>query len=302
MLFQKEERDKGDASTGIGTIRSFIQLAAKRNIRGMLCTAWDDKSPHMENYWRGFIASAEYSWSPEGRTLEEYDKAWLQREFGLSIPDYLTFTDLLIKGSTLWYEAYFENGGRLDDESALQSLMRVEHWLPVLEGQEKVCFDYTTKLIKLPDLNSPGNWSQKYKDRLDRATIEFNNHKKITERLENFYNTSLRNRYYWRLSATLYKLQFSAPEILLALKSCDSADKTQQKHSIENLKETIRDFKQTWADLESVYDETRFVSYPANYIPDRYFHLASQSEDLTWMIQPEYLIIKMIDNWMPGKP
>ncbi len=83
MMFQPEERNKGNASSGIAPIRSFIQLAAERNISGMLCTAWDDKSPHMENYWRGFIAAAEYSWSPEGRSPVEYDKAWLQREFGL---------------------------------------------------------------------------------------------------------------------------------------------------------------------------------------------------------------------------
>ena len=117
----------------------------------MLCTAWDDKSPHMENYWRGFIASAEYSWSPDGRTLEEYDNAWLQREFGISMADYLTFFNQLRKGSELWYKAYYKEGGRLDDESALQSLQRVEHWLPALEGQEKVYFDYTSKLIELPD-------------------------------------------------------------------------------------------------------------------------------------------------------
>ena len=79
MLFQPEERDKGIASSGISTINSFIKLAAERNISGVLCTAWDDKSPHMENYWRGFIASAEYSWSPEGRSLGEFDNAWLQK-------------------------------------------------------------------------------------------------------------------------------------------------------------------------------------------------------------------------------
>ena len=72
------------------------------------------------------------------RTLEEYDNAWLQREFGLAMPDYLTFFDQLRKGSVLWYEAYYKKGGRLDDESALQSLQRLEHWLPALEGQEKI--------------------------------------------------------------------------------------------------------------------------------------------------------------------
>lgn len=301
MLFQPEERDKGIASSGISTINSFIKLAAERNISGVLCTAWDDKSPHMENYWRGFIASAEYSWSPEGRSLGEFDNAWLQREFGISMPDYLTFFDILRKGSVLWYEAYYKNGGRLDDESALQSLQRLEHWLPVLEGQEKIYFDYTSKLIELPDLKNPGTWSQKYNSRIERAQSEMNKHKEITEKLENICNISRRNRYYWSLSSALYNLQFTAPEILLALKDCDSADKNLQKAGLENVKKAVQSFKNSWQELESVYSQTRFVSYPANYIPDRYFHLASQSEDLTWMIQPEKLFIGMIEKWMQAK-
>jgi hexosaminidase len=298
MLFQPEERDKGNASSGISPIKSFIKLAAERNIGGMLCTAWDDKSPHMENYWRGFIASAEYSWSPDGRSLEEYDKSWLQREFGLSMPDYLTFFNMLRDGSTLWYEAYYKNGGRLDEDNTLQSLMRVEHWLPALEGQEKVSFDYTSKLIELPDQANPGSWTKKYKTKLDRAMTEMKNHDIITERLSNLYSSSIRNRYYWSLCAALYDLQYTAPKILLALKDCDTSDGKKQLEGIQNLKRAVSDFYQAWSQLENVYGQTRFVEYPASYIPDRYFHLASQSEDLTWMIQPEKLFLGMIDKWM----
>ena len=123
MLFQPEERDKGIASSGISTIRSFIQLAAERNISGMLCTAWDDKSPHMENYWRGFIASAEYSWSPNGQNSGGIRQSLASK--GIRYYQCLIILALmnsLRKGSVLWYEAYYRNGGRLDDESALQSL------------------------------------------------------------------------------------------------------------------------------------------------------------------------------------
>ena len=302
MLFQPEERDKGIASSGISPIKSFIHLAAEKNISGMLCTAWDDKSPHMENYWRGFIASAEYSWSPNGRTLYEYDNAWLQREFGIAMPDYLTFFDLLRKGSLLWYEAYYKNGSRLDDESALQSLRRLEHWLQALEGQEKIYFDYTSKLIELPDPNNPGSWSQKYKDRLNRSIIEMNNYKALSERLTELYNLSKRNRYYWTLSSALYNLQSTAPSILLALKESDNVDKLQHNTGIENVKKAINEFHQIWNDVQSVYGETRSVTYPANYLPDRYFHLASQREDLTWMIQAEELYIEMIEKWLQKQP
>jgi hypothetical protein len=298
MFFQEDERDKGSSSSGIVTIRSFIQLAAEKNIQGMLCTAWDDKSPHMENYWRGFIAAAEYSWNPNGRTPEEYDIAWLQREFGISIPDYRNFNNQLRRGSVLWYEALFRHGSQMDEENALQSLPQIEHWLPPVEGREKIQFDYTSRLIELPDLNSPGAWSKRYKNLLDRALIEKNSYKELSGRLTELYNKSRRNRYYWSLSIALYNLQSTIPDLLLALKESDSADKVQQKVGLENVKNAIKEFHETWNELKNVYGQTRFISYPPNYVPDRYFHLASQREDFTWIIQPEELYFGMIDKWM----
>jgi hypothetical protein len=264
----------------------------------MRSTAWDDKSPHMENYWRGFIAAAEYSWSPNGRSLPEYDAAWLQREFGISMPDYVSFNTQLRKGSVLWYEALFKKGNLLDDDNALQSLKRVEHWLPPLEGQENIKFDYTSKLIGLPDLKSPGTWSQKYRDRLDRSVAEIDQYPALSKRLKDLYDHSRRNKYYWSLSLALYNFQVSTPRLLLALKQADSPDKGQQKAGIEEVKKALREFQKNWSALQSAYSQTRFISYPDNYIPDRYFHLASQREDLSWMIQAQELYHGMINKWL----
>ena len=184
MLFQPEERDKGNASTV--SVLSEASSSWQQKEISAVCCALHGMINH--RIWKITGADLLHRLNTAGprtdRTLEEYDKAWLQREFGISMPDYLTFFDQLRKGSELWYEAYYKKGGRLDDESALQSLQRLEHWLPALEGQEKVCFDYTSKLIELPDLNNPGSWSQKYKSRLEQAQTEMNNHKAITERLE----------------------------------------------------------------------------------------------------------------------
>jgi hexosaminidase len=299
MMFQAEERGKDMESNGISTIRSFIRLAADKKIDGMLCTAWDDKSPHMENYWRGFIAAAEYSWYADGRSLEEFDKAWLQREFGISMPDYIEFNNQLRIGSMLWYDAFFKNGGRLDEENVLQSLSQVEHWLPPLEGQEKKQFDYTSKLIELPDLNAPGTWSLKYKDRLDRSQVEADNYTRESDKLKELYRISKRNRYFWELSLALYDLQITAPRLLLALKQCDTSDKVQHKKGLEQVHLSIKEFQQAWANVKSEYGITRFVSFPSNYVPDRYFHTASQREDLSWMIQAEEMFHGMIEKW-PG--
>ena len=162
--------------------------------------------------------------------------------------------------------------------------------------------NYDDILIELPDLSSPGAWSRKYKDRLDRSVIELNNCKALSDKLNELCNTSKRNRYFWGLSTALYNLQFTTPEMLLALKECDSVDANSQKAGRENVKKAIMDFKQAWMELEEVYGQTRFVSYPASYIPDRYFHLASQSEDLTWMIQHDNLFIGMIEKWLQNQP
>jgi len=284
MFFQDDNREKGKNSSGIETIRSFIQLAAQKKINGVLCTAWDDKSPHMENYWRGFIASAEYCWSPNGRTLAEYDTAWLQREFGLSMPDYQSFNNQLRKGSVLWFEAFYRNGNCFSEGNELQSMAQLEHWLKPTAGMEKRQFDYTTKLIELPDLNAPGSWSIKYKDRLERSIIEINNNKVLLEKLIELQNTSKRNWFFWALSKALYNLQSTVPHILLALKQSDSANNIQQKVGIKNVNNVVKEFHLRWADLQAVYCQTICISYQVSYVPDRYFHNASQRDDLSWMI------------------
>jgi hexosaminidase len=301
MLFQSDERNKGMGSSGIISIKNYLELAGKKNISGMLCTAWDDKSPHMENYWRGFIAAAEYSWFPNGRTLEDYDAAWLQREFGLSLPDYTNFNDQLRSGSVLWYEAFFKKGNLFDDDNALQGMKQVEHWLSPLEGRENIPFDYSTKLIELPDLKTPGLWSEKYRERLNRSVIEINNYNTVVQKLQDLYNSSKRNKYYWSLSLALYHLQVSAPRLLLALQKADSRDKAQQHAGMEDVQKALIEFREAWSAVQSVYSQTRFISYPANYISDRYFHLASQREDLTWMIQAEELYESMIKKWLQSQ-
>ncbi len=289
MLFQQDIRDQGDRSIGISSIRSFIQLAAEKGSGGMLCTAWDDKSPHMENYWRGFIAAAEYSWSPGGRSLEEFDNAWLWREFALSMDDYRSLFSRLREGSEFWYVALYRKGGMLDEDNALQSLPRLEHWLPPQAGQENEVFDYSTRLIDLPDRNSPGSWTEQYKDRLAKAEHLTKMYPELSQRLRGLYNDSKRNRFYWELANALFEFQMTTPVLLLALKDLD-----QPGGNNEAVKKAMAHFNEKWEELNRVYSKTRFTSYPSGYVPDRYFHLASQREDLTWMIQAQQLFFARI--------
>lgn len=297
ILIPYDDR-KDMESNGIAAIRSFIELAAEKKIDGMLCTAWDDNSPLMETYWRGWIASAEYSWNPAGRTLEEYDKAYLQREYGISFPNYAGLYGSLREAVTFWAKAFNREGNRADMENALQDMPQLAHWLPPEDKSKKVQFDFTDRLIELPDLNNPGSWSKNYSERLMEAVTIAAKYPETSRALNNFYKSSERNRYHWEVLLAINDFQVTAPHLLLALKQCDTADKTELKKGIEKVNSALKEFNDAWMNLQNVYAKTRFISYPENYVPDHYFHFASQREDLTWMIQAEELFHKMILKWM----
>ncbi len=297
-LFPIDDRDLGLASNGIAAIRSFCQLAAEKEVDGMFCTAWDDDSPHLETFWRGFIAAAEYSWSPEGRALDEYDIAYLQREYGISVPDYVNLYRMLRDGAAFWQKAFNREGTRGDLENALFNLPGLAHWMPPKDPNAPVKTDFTDRLIELPDLQNPGSWSKAYEQRLDEALLILDEYQHTSKVLDSLSQCSSKNRYHWELFSALNDFQVVAPRLLLALEQCDVKDRAKQFAGAQEVRNALAEFDMAWENLQIVYGKTRFVSYPSNYVPDRYFHFASQREDMTWMIQVEELLHPIIVGWI----
>jgi len=284
--------------SGPAAIKSFIQIAKEKNVMGMLCTAWDDASPHFETLWHGFIASAEYSWSPYKRSLSDFDLAWMQKEFATSIPDYYYLYKKLRNAASFWEMAFNRKGIRMNIENAMFNLPGYAHWLPPKKTGTPVKTDFTDVLISIPNLQSPGKWSKKYAERLKQAKEIISEYKDTKKTLKNLKENSKRNRYYWEVFIAINDFQLSAPQLLLALEQCDTNNMEQQKKGAKNVKIALQNFEITWNNLQNIYSKTRFISYPDSYVPDRYFHFASQREDLSWMIQDEELFHKMIKTWM----
>ena len=297
-LFPMDDRDKGIESRGVIAIKSFVEVAAEKGVDGMLCTAWDDRSPHMETYWRGFIASAEYSWSPGRRSLEEFDEAYLQKEYGLTISQYHDLYARLRNAAFLWEYAYNRQGKRMDLENALFNLPGLAHWMPPKKPGAPEKTDFTDRIITLPDPGHPGAWSEQYRERLQHAEEVMKEYEYTSRKLDSLYRCSEMNRYHWQLFSAINDFQITAPRLLLALKKCDTGDTAAQKEGKKAVEEALQGFDKAWKHLQDVYAETRFIAYPPGYLPDRYFHFASQREDLTWMIQPEELFFPMVKEWI----
>ncbi len=296
-LFPYDDRTGEMSDRGLVAIQSTLELAGEKGIDGVLSTGWDDRSPHMETYWRGFIATAEYSWNTKDRNLDEYQLAYMQREFG---PE-AAFTDLYLQlraASVFWEKVFMKAGSRMETKNALFQLPGIHH-----DASENTGFgemDFSKLLIELPDLNNLGEWSKKYKDRLEMAKELCDIYAGTSQQLENLYLVSTRNRYHWKLFSALNDFQITAPKLLLALEQCDVANKSKRKEGFASVKKALDKFEVTWAELVNVYAETRIIAYPENYVSDRYYHFASQREDLTWMIQVEELLYPLVNKWLEG--
>jgi hypothetical protein len=296
-LFPFDDRSGKMSDRGLVAIKSSIQLAHEKGIDGELTTAWDDRSPHMETYWRGFIASAEYSWNTKARDLDEYQLAYMQREFG---PD-VSYTDLYLQlraAAHFWETSLVRKGNRMDMENALFELPGIAHWVPEDAREGKKQTTYEDIVIDLPDIDNPGEWTNKYKTRIDEAEKQYAIYKNTSKQLNELYEASIRNRFHWELFSALNDFQITAPKLLLALKQCDVEKKSKRKAGYIAVEKALMDFDKAWEELKSVYGKTRYLAYPENYVPDRYFHFASQREDLTWMIQVEELLFPMINAWL----
>ena len=297
-LFPFDDRTGKMSDRGLTAIKSSIQLAHKKDIKGVLCSGWDDRSPHMETYWRGFIATAEFSWNTQGRDLDEYQSAYLQREFGPNI----SYTDLYIElrdAAHFWETSLVRKGNRMDEENVLFELPAIKHWIAEEDREKETqIVNYNNVVIEMPDLENPGEWTKKYKNRLDEAEKQIVTYQSTSKQLNDLYRASIRNRFHWKVFSAINDFQITAPKFLLALKQCDVENKSKRDKGYKAVRKALDEFDAAWENLKSVYAETRHISYPDNYIADRYFHFASQREDLSWMIQVEEQIRPIVNNWL----
>jgi len=269
----------------VEVIKSFVTLAAERGIDAMLCTAWDDASPPMETYWRPFIAAAEYSWSPDGRSLDEFEIAYLGREFGPECAGAVDLNIELYKAVRFWKNALPVETIRVADMGSL-------------DNQTTDADARKEEATVVPSLSAPSKWSRLHKERLAEAKQQIQRYKKTSRLLKQMMQKARRNHYHLELLTAINDFQITAAHLLLALEKCDTADAAGQKVGFKLVRESLAEFDTAWEKLKTVCAKTRFLAYPKSYVPDRYHHFASRREDFTWLIIAEEKYHAIVKNWL----
>ena len=259
-------------------IKDFCALVAENQLEGILTTAWDDGSAHLETVMRGFIAQGEYGWHPGGRTIEDFITAHARREFGL-------------QRKQMDFLAEMEKAAFFFDGALVVSGSRNPAW-GVTEA-------FT--LIELPDAGAPGKWSKKYENRLDSARIEAARYERITKGLQDAESHALRNRYTLDIYEQTGRLLNYPVRLFMALENYDKANgEDERAASLRQIKKVCSYFKEMRAGLESVYSQTRFMSNPEGYIADQnhHRHLAAMTNNSDWLYLYELPMVEKIESWM----
>ena len=265
--------------TKSGYIKNFCQLTTENKLQGVLATAWDDGSPHLETVWRGLIALGEFSWNPDGREISDFIEAHGQREFG------------------------FEAGkGKMNFLQELEKSFFFFDGALVKSGRRNPAWGVTAfTLIDLPDKNHRGLWSEKYSDKIKRAQEEDIRYEEIKKGLAEAKAEALRNRYTLNVYEQNNNLQNFPVKLLLALYHYDQAKDDQQlKQAAMQLKDICHSLPHLQKSLEEVYSETRFMEQPEGYVEDmnHHNHLSVKSLNSDWIFLYELPMVTKILNWL----
>lgn len=269
-------------NTKAGFIQGFSRLVVENHLAGILATAWDDGSPHLETVWRGYISQGEFGWNPTGRTIDEFMEAHGQREFGFKAGE--NRMDFLKELE----EAFFFFDGAL-----------------VESGRRNPAWGTTTfTLIDLPDQEKPGEWAEKYKEKIIQAEKESLRFEKIRKQLTDARKMARRNRYTLEVYEQNNYLQNYPVRLILALRDYDLATHEQQREEAQmKLAEVCSSFSSMRTRLEEVYSKTRFMEQPAGYIEDmnHHNHLSAKSQNSDWLFLYELPMVEKVQKWLNSK-
>jgi len=253
-------------------IKNFCRLSNDIKLDGLLCTLWDDSSPHFETFWRGLYYYGSLSWKYEDIQPAEAQKVFRHRFYApeLSDPSF-EFQDQLEQALNFWDTALLNKGRR-------------SHYF------------MNTEMISLPDINKPGEWSEKYKERIAKANTEIERYQQIKGKIAKATKLARRNYYSLALMNQINELQIYSSNLLLSLEKYDKASGADKASTKSDLLACVDSFDNIRKAYEDVFSETRFLKNPDGYILDQNldFMLANGTNNSDWMYLFELKLNNMI--------
>ncbi|MEO6218981.1 MAG: glycoside hydrolase family 20 zincin-like fold domain-containing protein [Ginsengibacter sp.] len=266
------------ANSNFQPVKDFSRMTAEKKLDGILCTSWDDCSPHAETLWRGFYDFSFFSWHYIDATADNVHAMFRHRFYAPALEaTSFDFQDQLEKALVFWETALINKGDRNN-------------------------YHKTIDLIALPDAANVNKWSGDYKEKLAHAKEEIKRHNLIRDQLTKAMQVTRRNEYALSVLNRINELQSYSAGLLLLLEKYDKASSTNRESIKKDIGKFVSHFEDVRKNFENVFSKTRILSNPDNYVRDQnqHEHLANGTNNSDWMFVYELAINKKINDWLAG--
>ena len=269
--------------SNIPQIRAFAISSIERNLEGLLLTLWDDDSPHFELYKRGIAAFAQYTWSGNKKSIDDFKEIYRHRTYGTEFSNNeYAFIDKLEKPVSLWLNMLLEDKVRRAEISKEENPLE-------------------TFIIDLPDLENKGMWSKKYFNKVKNAKASLLISKEIEETINKIMENDPKNKFTLEVYKQVNELVKFSSNIIIALEKLDLSKeidypKETELNEIRNIQDKFNSLRKN---LEEVYSKTRILEKPDSYIldQDHHNHPANQSKNYDWQFFSEIYLLEKIEKY-----
>ena len=262
--------------SNIPQINAFALSSIERNLEGLLLTLWDDDSPHFELYKRGISAFAEYTWSGNKKSIDDFKEIYRHRTYGSEFSNNeFAFIDKLEKPVSLWLNML------LNEKARRAEISKEENPLE-------------TFIIDLPDIENKGMWSEKYLNKIKNAKASLVISKEIEETINKIIAKSPKNKYTLEVYKQVNELVKFSSNIIVELEKLDLSEET-ELNEILNFQNKLNTLRKKF---EEVYSKTRILEKPNSYIldQDHHNHPANQSKNFDWQFFSEIYLLEKIEK------
>jgi hexosaminidase len=260
----------------LGPIKSFCEVTKEKSLDGILCTTWEDSSPHSETFFRGFHFFGIYSWNVTKEVSpEEANLIFRHRFYGPAVSSaYYEFQNTLEESLPFWETALVDQGERDKSRRPFE-------------------------LMTLPDRNIPGEWRKKYRDRLALARNAMQKYNETKAKIDEVSKLAVRNQYHLELMNEINELQIYPAKLILLFEKFDRAPTLGKIPSVIAIREYVENFKTIRANYERVFSQTRILNAPDDYLLDSnkiHPHMAN-AKTSDWMYRFELAMNEKLNQW-----
>ncbi|CAL1519817.1 glycoside hydrolase family 20 zincin-like fold domain-containing protein [Chitinophaga sp. MM2321] len=257
-------------------IRGFNKITKEKGLDGILCTTWDDGSPHMETFMRGMYFFALSSWNTQVPDVAVVNTIFRHRFYGPAVSDArYEFQDQLENALSFWENMLVDEGDRNKSRRPFE-------------------------LIRLPDRNIPGEWRKKYRDKLTLAHIADEYYRTVQQKIAEVQAKAIRNQYHLSLLQQINEVQHYPIQLMFLLEAFDRQPVMDKTASVRDINAYVTRFNRIRKNFEHVFAQTRVLHNPDDYIIDASVSHANPANSMTtdWMYRFELGMNEKIRSWL----